>query len=67
MRKPDAQQLVVDAGGRIERLSEYVRVKVTPSMLSELQRIADREDRSVAAVVRRAVRFYLDQRRKGLV
>ena len=50
-----------------EQLNVVVRTRVDESTAQELVRIARLEDRSVAALARRAIRFYIDSRRKGLV
>jgi predicted transcriptional regulator len=52
---------------RTTDLNVVIRTRVDESTAQELERIARLEDRSVAAVTRRAVRYYIDSRRKGLV
>jgi hypothetical protein len=52
-------------GGRT--LTEVVRLKLSVDDVAQLRSVADREDRSMSSVIRRAVRYYLDHKRKGLV
>jgi predicted transcriptional regulator len=49
------------------KLTENIKLRIDALTQSELERIARNEDRSVAAVIRRSIRFYLDAKRKGLV
>ena len=46
-----------------EKKEEAIRVNVTASQRERLEREAVTQDRSIAAVVRRAIDYYLD--RKG--
>lgn len=48
-------------------LTETVATRITPAELQQLEQIARREDRTVASIIRRAVRRYLDDKRKGLI
>ena len=41
-------------------LSEWLNVRVDAEMLERLKAAADKEDRTVAAEIRRAIRCYLD-------
>jgi predicted transcriptional regulator len=44
-----------------------VRLKLDDADVAELRRIAANEDRSMSGVIRRAVRFYIDHKRKGII
>ncbi len=41
-------------------LTEDLRVRVSPKTRTRLEELADRDDRSIAAVIRRAIREYLE-------
>ena len=45
-------------------LTEAVRVRLTPELLEELQRFADKEERPVGAVIRRAIRDLLEKQQQ---
>lgn len=45
-------------------LTEAIRVRVTPEQREELEAIAAREERSVGAIIRRALRDLLERERK---
>lgn len=47
--------------------TETFHVKLTAADAAELRRIARNEDRTLHNVLRRAVRFYIDNKRKGNV
>lgn len=42
-------------------LTEGLRVNVTPAQRAALEELAERDDRSVASVIRRAIRELLDR------
>lgn len=44
-----------------EKLTAGIRVNLAPTELAQLQELAERDDRTVSAVVRRAVRELLGQ------
>jgi predicted transcriptional regulator len=48
----------------VRTLTEGLRVNVTPAQREQLEQIAARDDRSVAAVIRRAIREYLARDQK---
>ena len=48
-------------GMAIKVKSSALRVNVTPEVSAELERLAEEEDVSVAHVVRKALRLYLDE------
>jgi predicted transcriptional regulator len=48
-----------------EKLTESVRVRLTPTEKAELDRLAVGEDRSASAVARRGVRHELERLRKS--
>lgn len=49
----------------MSRLGEEIKVRVSAEMKAEVAKIAERQDRSAMAVVRTALREYLERARKG--
>jgi predicted transcriptional regulator len=45
-------------------LTEAVRVRLSPELLDELREYAEREERTVGAVIRRAIRDLLEREGK---
>jgi hypothetical protein len=63
MAIPDTQA----AGSTSQEPMQTVRLKLAANDVAELRRIATNEDRSMSGVIRRAVRFYIDHKRKGII
>ena len=50
--------------GNGRTLTEAIRVRLSPELREDLERLAERDDRSVGAIVRRAIRDLLERERK---